>query len=205
MRELDVYRRGGDARTGGLSRPKKKGKGKKGKRGGLKRPDSRNSDLERIYGRVDDLESSAGSEYTIFSNASRQTSRSRLDGFKKIKGLETIYLQRLDPTRSSSNVRKSVNKKTFSATPNRIASNVSGVRKPRFRDTQDRFQDDPNFLATESEKDDYSMMSENYKQLSKLNTSSRGTELNQTVGYNSANMFHSNFKASPRGALNKWI
>ena len=175
MRDNDILRRGGEALTG--VRPKRKGKGRKGKKG-LKRPESRNSDLERIYGRVDDLESSGGSEYTIFSNASRQTSRSRLDGFKKIKGLETIYLQRLDPTRSSSNVRKSaaVTKKSFSATPNKIAHNAT--RKPRFRETQDRFQDDPNFLATESEKDDYSMMSENYKQLSKLNASSRGTGLN---------------------------
>lgn len=68
---------------------------------------------------------------------------------------------------------------------------------------QDRFNDDPNFLATESEKEEYSMMSENYKQLSKLNTSSRAPSgFNTTAGAQSANMFHSNFRSSPRG---KWM
>ncbi len=51
---------GGDSPIRGQGQVKRKGKGKKGKKGG-QRPSSRNSDLERIYGRVDDLESSGGS------------------------------------------------------------------------------------------------------------------------------------------------
>ena len=154
-----------------LNRQKRKGKkGKKGK----KRPSSRNSDLEKIYGNVEDFESS-GSEYTLFSSASKQTSRSKLQGVKKIRGLETIYLQRLDPARSVSNMRK--NKKSYSAAPGgRIMSNAAGVgvgraKHPKFREMQDRFQDDPAFLATESEKDEFSLMSD-YKQLTKLHPGS---------------------------------
>ena len=68
--DADAFREEEQYRKETLAALKGRKKGKKGKKGRLKRPESRNSDLEKIYGNVDDFESS-GSEYTLFSSASK--------------------------------------------------------------------------------------------------------------------------------------
>jgi hypothetical protein len=102
------------------------------------------SDLEKLYTRdIDDFlnDSDWDVESIAPSNVSYQSTRSQFDG--KLRGLESIYLQRLESTLGK----------------RQAALKARKPKKPKFRNLQDRFVNDPELMMDDkSEKDDLSSL-----------------------------------------------